>query len=199
VTCRWRSGAPSRSARQRTSPRVLDAALSAHRAKTKGKVEHDVSWVRERLLRAHSFTSYEQANIAWGSWNEDIARRRVHGTHGEIVAARAQRDRAALLPLPLTDYLVVERTTRVVARNGFFSFEGRRYHVPDAKPGERVEIVLGPTELEVYSMADGRRIARHERGRPALVLPDPVENSMSLATVLDAIPQVEVRRRPLSV
>jgi hypothetical protein len=123
----------------------------------------------------------------------------VHGTHGEIVAARAQRDRAALLPLPLTDYLVVERTTRVVARNGFFSFEGRRYHVPDAKPGERVEIVLGPTELEVYSMADGRRIARHERGRPALVLPDPVENSMSLATVLDAIPQVEVRRRPLSV
>jgi hypothetical protein len=48
-------------------------------------------------------------------------------------------------------------------------------------------------------MADGRRIARHERGRPALVLPDPVENSMSLATVLDAMPAVEVRRRPLSV
>jgi transposase len=171
----------------------------AYRAKTKGKVEHDVSWVRERLLRAHSFTSYEQANIAWRQWNEDVARRRVHGTHGEIVAIRAQRDRAALLALAPTDYLVVERTTRVVARDGFFSFEGRRYHVPDGTPGERVELVLGPAELEVYSLIDGRRIARHERGRPARVLPDPTENSMPLAKVLGALPDPEVHRRPLSV
>ena len=75
----------------------------------------------------------------------------------------------------------MERTTRVVARDGFFSFEGRRYHVPDAKPGERVELVLGATEIEVHSLLDGRRLARHERGRPARVLPDPVENSVSLA------------------
>ena len=171
----------------------------AYRAKTKGKVEHDVSWVRERLLRAHSFTSYEQANIAWRQWNEDVARARVHGTHGEIVALRAERDRAALLALAPTSYLVVERTTRVVARDGFFSFEGRRYHLPDAKPGERVEIVLGPEELEVYSTVDGGRLARHERGRPARVLPDPTENSVSLAKVLGALPVTEVHRRPLSV
>ena len=82
---------------------------------------------------------------------------------------------------------------------GSFRFERRRYHVPDAKPGERVELVLGATELEVYSLLDGRRIARHDRGRPALVLPDPVEKSVSLAAVLDAMPVVEVRRRPLSV
>jgi transposase len=171
----------------------------AYRAKTKGKVEHDVSWVRERLLRAHSFSSYEQGNIAWRAWNEDIARVRVHGTHGEIVAVRAERDRSALLALPPTSYLVVERTTRVVARDGFFSFEGRRYQVPDARPSERVELVLGPEELEVYSTVDGRRLARHERGRPALVLPDPVESSVSLAKVLGALPTTDVHRRPLSV
>ena len=102
-------------------------------------------------------------------------------------------------PLPPTPYLVVERTTRVVARDGLFSFEGRRYAVPDARPGERVELVLGATELEVYSTVDGRRLARHERGRPAKVLPDPVENSVSLAQVLDALPEPEVHRRPLSV
>jgi transposase len=171
----------------------------AYRAKTKGKVEHDVPYVRERLLRGHRFTSYEQANSAWRSWNDDIARQRVHGTHGEIVAVRARRDRAALLALPRTAYLVVERTTRVIARDGFFSFEGRRYHVPDATPGERVEIVLGPEELEVYSTLDGRRLARHERGRPARVLPDPGEDSVSLAKVLDALPVTEVHTRPLSV
>ena len=83
------------------------------------------------------------------------------------------------------------------ARTVDFSFEGRRYHVPDAKPGERVELVLGATELEVHSLLDGRRIARHERGRPVRVLPDPVEDSVSLAQVLSAFPDPEVHRRPL--
>jgi len=169
-----------------------------YRAKTKGKVEHDVSYVRERLLRGHGFTSYQQANEAWRSWNEDVARARVHGTHGEVVADRGERDRAALLGLPATDYVVVERTTRVIARDGFFSFEGRRYQVPDAAPGERVELILSATEVEAYSTLDGRRLARHERGRPNRVLPDPVENSVSLASVLDAMPTIDVHRRPLS-
>jgi hypothetical protein len=123
----------------------------------------------------------------------------VHGTHGEVVTARAERDRAALGPVPPVPYLVVERTTRVVARDGLFSFEGRRYAVPDARPGERVELVLGAEELEVYSTVDGRRLARHQRGRPAKVLPDPVQRSVSLAQVLDALPEPKVHRRPLSV
>jgi len=171
----------------------------AYRPQTKGKVESDVAYVRERLLRAHSFTSYEHANAAWAAWNEDVARRRVHGTHGEVVAARAERDRAALGPLPPTPYLVVERTTRVIARDGLFSFEGRRYAVPDARPGDHVELVLGAREIEIYSTLDGRRLARHERGRPARVLPDPVDDSVPLARVLRALPDPEVHHRPLSV
>lgn len=63
-----------------------------YRAKTKGKVESDVNYVRERLLRAHSFGDYEKANRSWVEWNEEIARQRVHGTHGEVVAKRAERD-----------------------------------------------------------------------------------------------------------
>jgi hypothetical protein len=87
----------------------------------------------------------------------------------------------------------------VVARDGLLSFEGRRYAVADARPGERVELVLGAEEIEIYSTADGRRLARHQRGRPAKVLPDPVEPSVSLAQVLGALPEPEVHRRPLSV
>ena len=91
----------------------------------------------------------------------------------------------------------MERTTRVVARDGFFSFEGRRYHVPNAKPGERVELLLGAEEIEAYSTLDGRRLACHQRGCPARILPDPVEESVSLARVLSALPDPEVHRRPL--
>jgi hypothetical protein len=78
------------------------------------------------------------------------------------------------------------------------SSASRAYHVPDAKPGERVELVLGASELEVHSTVDGRRLARHDRGRPARVLPDPVEDSVSLAQVLSALPDPEVHHRPLS-
>lgn len=170
-----------------------------YRPRTKGKVESDVAYVRERLLRAHAFTSYEQANREWRAWNTDIARMRVHGTHGEVVGARAERDHAALLSLPPAAYLVVDRTTRRVARDGFFSFEGRRYHLAAAAPGERVELVLGHQEIEVYSTIDLRRLARYERGRPVRVLPDPTEDSVSLAAVLGALPAVDVHRRPLSV
>jgi hypothetical protein len=121
-----------------------------YRAKTKGKVESDVDYVRGRLLLAHSFSSYEEANRLWLGWNKEVARGRVHGTHGEVVSVRAERDRAALLPLPPDSYLVVQRTQRTIARDGFFSFEGRRYAVPAklAKPQERVELVLGAGEIE---------------------------------------------------
>jgi transposase len=170
-----------------------------YRAKTKGKVESDIDYVRGRLLGAHSFRGYEEANAAWREWNEDVARKRVHGTHAEVVGVRAERDRAALLPLPAEPYLVLQRTQRIVARDGFFSFEGRRYAVMGARPGERVELVLGSEEIEVRSSASGKLIASYERGRPQRVLPDPTQDSVPLAEVLGALPEEEVHRRPLSI
>jgi len=174
----------------------------AYRPKTKGKVESDVDYVRGRLTRAHSFGDYEEANRAWEKWNEEVARKRTHGTHGEIVSARAERDRAALLPLPPDPYLVVSRTQRCVGRDGFFSFEGRRYALPSrlATPGGRVELVLGVREMEARSVETGKLLARYERGRPSRVAEDPAEDTVALAEVLGALPvgAGEVHTRPLS-
>lgn len=175
-----------------------------YRPKTKGKVESDVDYVRGRLLRAHSFKSYEQANRSWLQWNEAVARRRKHGTHGEVVAERAVRDHAALLAPPPDPYLVVERTQRVVGRDGFFSFEGKRYAVPAklAKPGERIELVLGAQEVEARVLDEphsGKLIAHYERDRPGRVVADPAEESVPLAKVLSALPSEEVHKRPLSL
>jgi hypothetical protein len=142
----------------------------AYRPKTKGKVESDIDYVRGRLFRAHSFRSHEEANGAWFEWNGEVARKRVHGTHGEIVSERAERDRAALLPLPPESYLVVSRTQRRVGRDGFFSFEGRRYALPSrlVAPGGRVELVLGLSEMEARSLKTrkGRRGPRRGDGGP---------------------------------
>jgi transposase len=174
----------------------------AYRPKTRGKVEPDVDYARGRLFRAHSFRNCEEANRAWFEWNEEVARRRVHGTHGEVVRERAKRDRAALLALPPDPYLVVSRTQRVVGRDGFFSFEGRLYALPSRlqAPGGRVELVLGARETEARPLKTGKLLARYERGGPSRVAEDPAEDTVALAEVLGALPDEygEVHTRPLS-
>jgi DNA replication protein DnaC len=121
-----------------------------------------------------------------------------------IVRERAKRDRAALLPLPPDPYLVVSRTQRVVGRDGYFSFEGRRYALPSGlqTPGGRVELVLGVHEMEARSLSSGKHLARYERGRPSRVADDPREETVVLAEVLGALPASleaqEVHRRPLT-
>jgi len=172
---------------------------AAYRPQTKGKVESDVRWLRGRLTRGHGWTSYDEANDAWRAWNEEVARRRRHGTHGEIVAERARRDRAALLALPERPYLVVERTSRRVARDGFVSFEGRRYLVPRALPGERIEVTIGAAELEMRRAGEQTLLASHERGAPERRLPDPAAVSVSLAELMAALPETPVQSRPLSL
>jgi hypothetical protein len=57
---------------------------------------------------------------------------------------------------------------------------------------------LGAEEIEVYSIATGERLCRHPRCRQRAVLPDPQEPSVSLASVLGELPDVEVHRRPLA-
>jgi transposase len=176
----------------------LRLCLPGH-AKTKGKVEADVRWLRGRLCAAHSWSGYEQANAAWVPWNEEVARPRVHGTHGEVVAQRALRDRAALLELPSRPYLVVARTSRRVARDGFISFEGRRYLVPKALPGERLEITIGEAELEIRRDGERQLLAYHRRGAPRRLLPDPEGGSVSLAELMAALPSTPVHARPLAL
>lgn len=172
---------------------------AAYRPQTKGKVEADVRWLRGRLTAGHSWMSYEQANDDWAAWNEEVARRRVHGTHGEIVAERARRDRAALLALPERPYLVVARTSRRVARDGFVSFEGRRYLVPKALPGERIEITIGAGELEMRRAGEPTLLAFHHRGASERRLPDPQARNVSLAELMAALPETPVHSRPLAL
>ena len=55
--------------------------------------------------------SVAEMQAAWGNWLP-TRREQVHRTHAEVIAARADRDRAALLAVPPTPYLVWERPHR---------------------------------------------------------------------------------------
>jgi hypothetical protein len=79
-----------------------------------------------------------------------------------------------------------------------FSFQGRRYAVPDAKPKERVELSARSAGDRGLPLSDGERLARHQRGAPTRVLGDPPEGSVPLAAVLGALPDHDVHVRPLA-
>jgi hypothetical protein len=51
------------------------------------------------VLAGRSFDSIAELDGAFAGWLP-IRRRQVHRTHGQVIAVRAEADRAALSPLP---------------------------------------------------------------------------------------------------
>jgi transposase len=92
-------------------------ACRPYRAKTKGKVERPVSYIRGNFVYGRDFLADEDLNAQAITWLDQTANLRVHGTTREIPRVRFERDeRAALLPLAPRPYhslvLPPERLTR---------------------------------------------------------------------------------------
>ena len=76
-----------------------------YRAKTKGKVERPIRYIRESFFYGRSFASDDDLNAQVASWLEDTANVRRHGTTGERPVDRFERDeRAVLRPLANSPY-----------------------------------------------------------------------------------------------
>jgi transposase len=72
-------------------------ACAPYRARTKGKDERGVGYVKRNAIAGHRFASWAavEAHLAW--WMREIADARVHGTTGEPPLERFRRDEAAAL------------------------------------------------------------------------------------------------------
>ena len=77
---------------------VIDV-LAAYRPTGKGRVERQVNIVREHVTAGRRFSSIGDLDGAFAAWLP-IRRAQVHRTHGQVIAVRAETDRAALGPLP---------------------------------------------------------------------------------------------------
>ncbi len=136
-----------------------------YRAQTKGRVERQVEIVRSHVLDGRSFVSLPEMDAAFATWLP-IRRAQVHRTHGEVIAARAERDRAALRPLPKQPYVVCDRHTRRVGKDALVSFGASHYSVPwrRVRPGGRVELRVTPAEVAIWSLSAGQELlATHPR------------------------------------
>jgi transposase len=94
-------------------------ACRPYRARTKGKVERPISYVRQGFFYARQFLNDDDLNAQAHTWLTQTANRRLHRTLGEAPEARFEREERALLkPLAARPYrsLVIQPTPRPPAQ-----------------------------------------------------------------------------------
>ena len=79
-------------------------ACKPYRAKTKGKVERPVSYVRSSFFYGRTFTSDEDLNTQARHWLDHVANVRVHGTLKQRPVDRFEQERDVLRPLASRSY-----------------------------------------------------------------------------------------------
>jgi transposase len=143
-------------------------ACAPYRARTKGKTESGVGYVKKNAIAGRSFASWEVFEAHLAEWERAIANARVHGTTGEAPMVRFERDEKAVLK-PLADrppFRACRTLERRVRNDCAVEVDGNAYSVPWRLIGERVEVIVaagqvrvrhGLCEVAVHTQAEGRR------------------------------------------
>ena len=142
---------------------ILVAA--AYRPQAKGRVERQVRIVREGVLVGRVFASLGEMNAAFHDWLP-WRRSQVHRTHGQVIAVRAEVDRAALAALASSDYVVTERHLRSVGKDCLVSFEASLYSLPwrEVRRPMRVELRVTSDIVAIHRVGGpGELLATHAR------------------------------------
>ena len=129
-----------------------------YRARTKGKVESGVKYVKRNALVGRSFASFEALNDWLLEWALTVADRRVHGTTHEIPAERFARESLTALT-GLVPFRIERSPQRWVSRDCLVNFETNRYSVPWRLVGQAVDVAVIGHELHLLHA--GERVARH--------------------------------------
>ena len=147
-------------------------ACAPYRARTKGKDENGVRYVKRNAIAGRRFESAAalDAHLAW--WMREIADARRHGTTGEAPRARFERDEAERLapcagrpPFGQPRDLI-----RKVAADCTVAVDTNTYSVPWRLIGERVQVVAGGGRVRVRHGAEV--VAEHDEhpGRNARIV-----------------------------
>jgi transposase len=141
---------------------VVPRACRPYRARTKGKTESGVKYVKRNALAEREFASFADLEAHLLAWMVE-ADGRIHGTTHEPPIVRFERDeRQALRPLPARPVPVREqRLRRRVANDALVDVDTVRYSVPHRLVRETVEVALGEREVRIYRGTE--LVARHAR------------------------------------
>ena len=140
---------------------VTPRACAPYRARTKGKVESSVKYVKRNALAGRRFASFAELEQHLAQWMAE-ADDRIHGTTHERPLERFERDeRHALRPLADVTPHHVRAVRRRVANDAFVDIDTVRYSVPYGLVREHVEVRVSTAEVRVFY--DGTQVAAHTR------------------------------------
>ena len=136
-------------------------ACAPYRARTKGKDESGVKYVKRNALAGHGFDSWAalEAHLAW--WMRSVAEVRCHGTTEEAPRTRFDRDEAAALR-PLNGrppFQQVRELVRVVGSECTIELDTNSYSVPWRLIGQRVAVIARGGRVAIRH--DGMEVAAH--------------------------------------
>jgi len=136
-------------------------ACAPYRARTKGKDERGVGYVKRNAIAGHSFASWAglEAHLAW--WMREIADVRDHGTTGEPPIERFRREEvSALRPLDgRPPFRQVRDLVRRVQADCCIELDTNAYSVPWRMIGETVRVVVSGGRVSIQH--GGREVAVH--------------------------------------
>jgi hypothetical protein len=140
---------------------LMPRACAPYRARTKGKVESGVKYVKRNALagrRFPSFAALEQYLVQWMAEADE----RIHGTTHEPPRVRFERDeRAALQPLVDVTPHHVRIVRRRVANDAFIDIDTVHYSVPHRLVREHVEVRVTAVDVRVFH--GSAQVASHAR------------------------------------
>jgi transposase len=136
-------------------------ACAPYRARTKGKDERGVGYVKRNAIAGHCFDSIEALQAHLTRWMREVSDTRVHGTTGEPPIVRFERAEAAALKplLAKAPFLQVRELTRRVHTDACIELDTNRYSVPWKLIGETVTVVVA--ERQVRVLYAGQEVACH--------------------------------------
>lgn len=144
---------------------VRPVACAPYRARTKGKDERGVGYVKHNAIAGRSFASWAalEAHLAW--WMREVADVRVHGTTGEAPVARFEREEAAALRAlnGRPPFRQLREMTRRVQNDGCVDVDTNHYSVPWRLIGAQVGVVVSGSEVQISHA--GAEVARHDQRR----------------------------------
>lgn len=136
-------------------------ACAPYRARTKGKDERGVGYVKRNAIAGHSFASWAEleAHLVW--WMREIADVRVHGTTGEAPIVRFGRDEAVVLKKidGRAPFAQTRELTRRVQADCAIAIDANSYSVPWRLIGESVQAVVSDGRVRIFHA--GREVAVH--------------------------------------
>jgi transposase len=130
---------------------VVPRACGPYRARTKGKTESGVKYVKQNGLANRDFESFASLEHHLSTWMVE-ADQREHGTTHEAPIVRFERDeRHRLRALPDRPIPVRQRRLeRRVALDALIDVDTVRYSVPHRLVRDRVEVLVAEDEVRIF-------------------------------------------------